>query len=120
MHEIAASYDAMADLYVDRFGDVELQHPLDRATFAGFARLLRRVQRAAQPRVADLGCGPGPGTSELAAHDLDVVGIAASAGLLAHARRRLPHLPGADHHGRPADHRHPARWSRLDVGLRPG
>lgn len=92
MHEIAASYDAMADLYVERFGDVELQHPLDRATLAGFAGLVRRDSGTARPRVADLGCGPGHWTAALAEHDLDVVGIDASSGLLAHARRRHPHL----------------------------
>lgn len=89
MHQIASSYDAMATVYTELFGDVELQHPLDRAVFTGFAHLLRRE---AATTVADLGCGPGHWTADLASHGFDVIGIDGSAALLDLARARHPHL----------------------------
>lgn len=89
MHRIATSYDAMAEVYAERFGDVELQHPLDRAVFSGFAGLL---QRDGATSVADLGCGPGHWSAELASHGFDVVGIDGSAGLLEIARSRHPQV----------------------------
>ncbi|WP_309648178.1 methyltransferase domain-containing protein [Nocardioides sp.] len=91
MHQIATSYDAMAEVYAERFGDVELQHPLDRAVFSGFAGLLER-DGATATAVADLGCGPGHWSAELASYGFDVVGIDGSAGLLAIARSRHPEV----------------------------
>lgn len=91
MHQIATSYDAMAEVYAERFGDVGLQHPLDRAVFSGFAGLLER-DGATAIAVADLGCGPGHWSAELASYGFDVVGIDGSAGLLAIARSRHPEV----------------------------
>lgn len=81
------SYDAVASLYAEMFGDVLDTRPLDRAVLAAFAELCR----SAGP-VADLGCGPGHLTAHLASLGLDVFGLDLSPAMIALARQAHPHL----------------------------
>jgi SAM-dependent methyltransferase len=85
---VAASYDAVADEYVERIFD-ELRHkPLDRELLDRFAADLR----AAGP-VADVGCGPGHVTRYLSERGVDVTGIDLSTAMVERARRLNPGLP---------------------------
>jgi SAM-dependent methyltransferase len=83
--EVAAAYDARAEEYVDRFGSVPLLAPADRAT-------IERGGTGVRGRILDAGCGPGHWADLLSA-GRDVVGVDGSAGFLASARRRFPHVP---------------------------
>jgi SAM-dependent methyltransferase len=85
--DVVAAYDAVADVYAERFSD-ELDHkPLDR-------RLLDELAVATGGRgpVCDLGCGPGHVARYLAARGADVFGVDLSPGMVAIARRLHPEL----------------------------
>ncbi|SDO63166.1 class I SAM-dependent DNA methyltransferase [Lentzea jiangxiensis] len=82
------SYDAVASLYAELFGDVLDTRPLDRAVLAAFAE----VCRSAGHPVADLGCGPGHLTAHLASLGLDVFGLDLSPAMIALARQAHPDL----------------------------
>uniref|UniRef100_UPI00403FF141 class I SAM-dependent DNA methyltransferase n=1 Tax=Streptomyces sp. SCSIO 75703 TaxID=3112165 RepID=UPI00403FF141 len=80
-------YDAIAEDYADRFRDVHVAQPVDRAMLAAFAETV-----GPGGRVADLGCGPGRITAHLASLGLSVSGLDLSAAMLAVARRENPGL----------------------------
>jgi SAM-dependent methyltransferase len=88
--ETARSYDAVADRYAREFGGELAGKPVDRALYAMFAELVRAVEPRAT--VADVGCGPGHVTAHLAGLELQVVGVDASPGMIAVARRAHPGL----------------------------
>jgi SAM-dependent methyltransferase len=77
------SYEAVAEQYARQIDDELAGKPVDRALYALFAELV-----GADGTVADVGCGPGHVADHLAALGLDVVGIDASPGMIAVARRR--------------------------------
>jgi SAM-dependent methyltransferase len=77
------SYDAVAEQYARQIANELAGKPVDRALYALFAELV-----GADEFVADVGCGPGHVADHLAALGLDVVGIDASPGMIAVARRR--------------------------------
>ncbi|MCO1654262.1 class I SAM-dependent DNA methyltransferase [Pseudonocardia humida] len=79
---VRASYDRVADTYVDRaVGDL-VSEPWLRAALAGFAESVRGLGP-----VLDVGCGPGTVTAHLAQLGLDVSGIDLSPRMVEHARR---------------------------------
>ncbi|MFE9248858.1 methyltransferase domain-containing protein [Streptomyces sp. NPDC007088] len=85
----ADAYDAVADLYAELSRDSLAGLPLDRAMLSAFAELVR----ASGPGpVADLGCGPGPGTAHLRALGLDVFGVDLSPAMITLARAAYPGL----------------------------
>jgi ubiquinone/menaquinone biosynthesis C-methylase UbiE len=83
--EIRASYDTVADSYHDLLKDAHDGMPFDRAMLAVFAE---RTQGA----VADIGCGPGRITIQLAKLGLQVRGIDLSPQMVDVARREHPDL----------------------------
>jgi len=86
-----ASYDAVAERYAEAVSD-ELRHkPLDRAMLTAFADQVREAHPG-EPRVWDVGCGPGHVTAFLAGLGLRAAGIDLSGGMIAQARRRHPDL----------------------------
>ncbi|MEM9467520.1 MAG: class I SAM-dependent methyltransferase [Actinomycetota bacterium] len=97
---VGQAYDAVAGVYVERFGrelieDADAEPWLDR-----FVDLIDRSAGS----VLDLGCGPGIGVHTLHERGLDAVGVDASGALLEAARAAFPHL--AFRHG---------DFTRLDV-----
>jgi SAM-dependent methyltransferase len=85
----AASYDTVAESYLDRLGGYPDDDAHDRALFGLFAEL---VARTGERRVVDAGCGPGQVTAYLATLGLDAFGIDLSPGMVDLARRRNPGL----------------------------
>lgn len=86
--ETRTAYDGVVELYASMFADRRLEaHPFTRNMIATFAELVRGT---GNPRVADVGCGPGHLTAML--HDLgvDAFGLDLSPGMVAHARRAHP------------------------------
>jgi SAM-dependent methyltransferase len=87
LEDVRASYDRVADRYVDlavgRLGDA----PWLRAALDAFAEDV-----AGLGPVLDVGCGPGHVTAHLAARGLDVRGVDLSPRMVGHARRRHPSL----------------------------
>jgi len=84
---VRASYDRVAGTYV-RLGLGDLApEPWLRAGLAAFAEGVRGLGP-----VLDVGCGPGTVTAHLAGLDLEVSGVDLSPEMIAHARRRYPHL----------------------------
>jgi SAM-dependent methyltransferase len=84
---VRASYDRVAGTYVQLgIGDLAPQ-PWLRAGLAAFAESVRELGP-----VLDVGCGPGTVTAHLAGLDLQVSGVDLSPEMIAHARRRYPHL----------------------------
>lgn len=80
-----ASYDRVADNYVEmNLGDIRT-NPWLRAAMDGFAASVRGLGP-----VLDVGCGPGSVTAYLAEHGLDVSGVDLSARMIEHARRLHP------------------------------
>ncbi|WP_412735109.1 class I SAM-dependent methyltransferase [Krasilnikovia sp. MM14-A1259] len=83
------SYDAIAADYADWLRTDMDERPLDRALLGAFAE---RVRGTGNPRVADVGCGPGRVTVLLERLGLDAFGIDLSPGMVALARRTYPGL----------------------------
>jgi SAM-dependent methyltransferase len=84
---VRASYDRVAGTYVELgLGDLT-PRPWLRAGLAAFAESVRALGP-----VLDVGCGPGTVTAHLAGLGLDVSGVDLSPEMVAHARRRYPHL----------------------------
>jgi SAM-dependent methyltransferase len=77
------SYDAVAEQYARQIGHELAGKPVDRALYALFAELV-----GADGTVADVGCGPGHVADHLASLGLTVLGVDASPGMIAVARRR--------------------------------
>ncbi|GAA1906595.1 methyltransferase domain-containing protein [Williamsia serinedens] len=75
---VRASYDAVADNYVQLVGD---PGPWHRAALEAFAEQVRDVGP-----VLDAGCGPGRVAGLLRDHGVDVVGIDLSSSMIGHAR----------------------------------
>jgi SAM-dependent methyltransferase len=83
--DVRASYDRVADNYVEmNLGDIRT-HPWLRAALDGFAACVRGLGP-----VLDVGCGPGSVTAYLAEHGLDVSGVDLSPRMIEHARRLHP------------------------------
>ncbi len=76
------SYDAVAEQYARQIGHELAGKPVDRALYALFAELV-----GADGTVADVGCGPGHVADHLASLGLTVLGVDASPGMIAVARR---------------------------------
>ena len=84
---VRASYDRVADTYVELgMGDLAAQ-PWLRAALAAFAESVRGLGP-----VLDVGCGPGTVTAHLTELGLDVRGVDLSPRMVEHARRRYPGL----------------------------
>jgi SAM-dependent methyltransferase len=84
---VRASYDRVADTYVE-LGMGELgPQPWLRAALAAFAEAVRGLGP-----VLDVGCGPGTVTAHLAGLGLDVSGVDLSPRMVEHARHRYPGL----------------------------
>ena len=84
---VRASYDRVADTYVD-LGIGELgPHPWLRAALTAFAEEVRGLGP-----VLDVGCGPGTVTGYLADLGIDVSGVDLSPRMVEHARRLHPGL----------------------------
>ncbi len=85
LDDVRASYDRVADNYVEmNLGDIRL-HPWLRAAMDGFAACVRN-----RGPVLDVGCGPGHVTAYLAELGLEVSGVDLSPRMIAHARRLHP------------------------------
>lgn len=81
---VRASYDAVADNYVQMVGD---PGPWHRAALEAFAEQVRDVGP-----VLDAGCGPGRVAGFLRDRGVDVVGIDLSPRMIDHARRQCPDI----------------------------
>ncbi|WBQ05163.1 class I SAM-dependent DNA methyltransferase [Kribbella sp. CA-293567] len=82
---VRASYDRVADNYVEmNLTDVNA-YPWLRTAIDGFANAVQGLGP-----VLDVGCGPGDVTAYLAGRGLDVSGVDLSARMIEHARRRFP------------------------------
>jgi SAM-dependent methyltransferase len=90
LDQTVRSYDAVAERYAREFGNELAGKPVDRALYAMFAELVVALDPTAT--VGDVGCGPGHVSAHLAALGLHVVGIDASPGMIAAARRAHPRL----------------------------
>ncbi|WP_336922888.1 class I SAM-dependent methyltransferase [Aquipuribacter sp. SD81] len=87
LDEVRASYDRVADAYVDlAVGRLE-DEPWLRAALDAFAEDV-----AGLGPVLDVGCGPGHVTAHLSARGLDARGVDLSPRMVEHARRRYPAL----------------------------
>ncbi|GAA5156230.1 class I SAM-dependent methyltransferase [Pseudonocardia eucalypti] len=85
LDDVRASYDRVADNYVEmNLGDIRT-HPWLQAAMDGFVASVRGLGP-----VLDVGCGPGSVTRYLAGHGLDVTGVDLSARMIEHARRLHP------------------------------
>jgi uncharacterized protein YceH (UPF0502 family) len=82
---VVAAYDAVAADYAIEFVDELDRKPFDRW-------LLERVAALADGPLADVGCGPGQTTAQLAMAGADVTGFDLSPGMVAEAARRFPEL----------------------------
>jgi SAM-dependent methyltransferase len=89
LRDTRASYDAIAVGYAERFADVEVAKPLDRAVLDAFAEYVRG---AGDLPVADIGCGPGRVTAYLSGRGLTAFGIDLSPGMIEVARGSHPGL----------------------------
>ena len=87
LETVRASYDRVADSYVELgMGDLT-REPWLRAALAAFADEVRGLGP-----VLDVGCGPGDVTAHLAQLGLDASGVDLSPRMVEHARRRYPGL----------------------------
>jgi SAM-dependent methyltransferase len=84
---VRASYDRVADNYVELGMDDLGPYPWFRAALATFAEAAGGLGP-----VLDVGCGPGTVTAHLARLGLDVSGVDLSPRMIEHARRRHPGL----------------------------
>lgn len=82
-------YDELAEQYELTFPD-PFQTPLERHAVAAFADMV--LKHHGEGTVADIGCGTGHVTAELAHRGLAVVGIDPSEGMLGIARRSHPEV----------------------------
>ncbi|WP_205325092.1 bifunctional 2-polyprenyl-6-hydroxyphenol methylase/3-demethylubiquinol 3-O-methyltransferase UbiG [Glycomyces sp. YM15] len=82
-------YDHLADEYFERFKDSIRERHFDRVMIAAFAEL---VEASGNPRVLDIGCGPGYVTEYLHGLGLDASGIDLSPEMIALARKAYPDL----------------------------
>ncbi|MFI6149304.1 methyltransferase domain-containing protein [Streptomyces sp. NPDC051109] len=87
--ETRAAYDGVVELYASMFADRLETRPFARAMIASFAELVRET---ANPRTADVGCGPGHLTAMLHDLGLDAFGLDLSPAMVDHARRAHPGL----------------------------
>ena len=88
---VRASYDAVADAYVERVHD-ELRHkPLDRALLAAFAEQVQD-ENGVHAAVCDMGTGPGHVGAFLADRGLTVTGIDLSPSMIDRARALHPDM----------------------------
>lgn len=85
--ETRSSYDTIAEYYAEHLRDELATRPVDRATLATFAEL---VHETGNPRIADIGCGPGRLTGHLLDLGLDPSGVDLSPGMIAQARQAHP------------------------------
>jgi SAM-dependent methyltransferase len=87
LEAVRASYDRVADTYVELgVGDLSTE-PWLRAALAAFAEVAGPLGP-----VLDVGCGPGSVTAHLAGLGLDVRGVDLSPRMIEHARRLHPGL----------------------------
>ena len=84
LEAVRASYDAVADNYVQLVGD---PGPWLRAALGAFGEQVREVGP-----VLDAGCGPGWISDYLHRYCVDVSGIDLSPRMIEHARRQFPHI----------------------------
>ncbi|MFC9893355.1 class I SAM-dependent methyltransferase [Nocardia sp. NPDC127579] len=82
-----SAYDGIAEVYSDFARDQLDWNPLPRRMLTAFAESV-----GGGGEVADIGCGPGWITAELAGLGLDVRGIDLSDRMIALARAEFPHL----------------------------
>lgn len=87
--EAQTGYDALAQLYDEMFPD-GYGSSAERHALAIFTDDV--LASGLSGPVADVGCGTGHATADLAARGLDVVGVDPSTGMLALARERYPDL----------------------------
>ena len=87
LEDVRASYDRVADTYVDLAVGRLDDEPWLRAALDAFAEDV-----AGLGPVLDVGCGPGHVTAHLATRGLDVRGVDLSPRMVEHARRRYPTL----------------------------
>lgn len=81
--DLRRAYDEIADAYAAR------KRPSLHSWLGGLAdRLLAEAPR--DRPLLDLGCGPGVEAARMTGPDRQAIGLDLSAGMLAHARRRLP------------------------------
>ncbi len=91
LERIRASYDALADRYVEAIHD-ELRHkPLDRALLTAFADQLQ-VEHGPGARVCDMGCGPGHVGAFLAERGCAVTGVDLSPVMVERGRSLHPEM----------------------------
>ncbi|MFJ3632898.1 class I SAM-dependent DNA methyltransferase [Streptomyces sp. NPDC090112] len=91
LSSVRASYDAVAADYARPLGAEPAGRPLDRAMLAAFAECVRGEAGGGRA-VADLGCGPGRVTAQLARLGVRAFGIDLSPAMVAVARRSHPGL----------------------------
>ncbi|MDA1359025.1 class I SAM-dependent methyltransferase [Glycomyces luteolus] len=82
-------YDHFAGEYFERFRDSMQERTFDRAMIAAFAEL---VEASGNPRVLDIGCGPGYVTEYLRGLGLEARGIDLSPEMITLARKAYPDL----------------------------
>jgi SAM-dependent methyltransferase len=87
LEDVRASYDRVADAYVDLAVGRLDDEPWLRAALDAFAEAV-----AGLGPVLDVGCGPGHVTAHLSARGLDARGVDLSPRMVEHARRRHPGL----------------------------
>lgn len=87
--ETRTAYDGVVELYASMFADRLESQPFARAMIGTFAELVRGT---GNPRVADVGCGPGHVTAMLHDLGLDVFGLDLSPAMVDHARQAHPEL----------------------------
>ncbi|GAA2124546.1 class I SAM-dependent DNA methyltransferase [Glycomyces algeriensis] len=82
-------YDHFAGEYFERFRDSMRERTFDRSMIAAFTEL---VLASGNPRVLDIGCGPGYVTDHLAGLGLEARGVDLSPEMIALAREAYPDL----------------------------
>ncbi len=87
LDSVRASYDRVADRYVELGVGTLDPHPWLRAVLTAFAEEVR-----GRGPVLDVGCGPGYVTAHLAGLGVDAWGVDLSPRMVAHARRLHPDL----------------------------
>ncbi len=83
-----SSYDAVSDLYAEKFQDEMDQKPFDRDCLA---RLIKKVHGLGP--ICDLGCGPGQIARYLHRQGVETLGVDLSPAMIAEAQRLNPEIP---------------------------